>query len=239
MNHISYSIVIPLYKSNQHLSSLIQVITENKLLQHNTELIFVIDGCKEEYALEAKLHKYPSWKVVYLKKNFGQNTATLCGLALTSGEKIITMDADMYTIDNLFNTTFPFSEELVYGELFYTQKHFYRRVGSLAHSWMVKQMLGFDLGLHNGSSYRIMSASLKNKLLSSIANPSYIDVRLLQLALNYQFVKLNVRNKQRSSYTLFSLFKEFCRLSLSFLTSSNTNTLPFPFPNYIDSIKQS
>lgn len=239
MNHIRYSIVIPLYNSKQHITSLIQVITDNKLLQQNTELIFVIDGCKEEYALEVKLQNYPFWKVVYLKKNYGQNTATLCGLALTNGEKIITMDADMYAIDNLFNTTIPFSEELIYGEIVYNKRRFYRRVGTLVHSRMIKRCSGFDIGHHSGSAYRIISASLKNKLLFSIYSPSHIDIRLLQLALSYQFVKLNAGNQQRSSYTFFSLFKEVYRLFLSFFTSSKTDTHPFPFRNYIATIKQS
>lgn len=95
-----YSIVIPVYGTTR---SLIEIAERIKLVFKNLpgreyELIFVND-CSPNKETEPTLQKIyendPNVSVITFCKNFGQQSATLCGIHHAKGDYILTMDDDL------------------------------------------------------------------------------------------------------------------------------------------------
>ncbi len=108
MENISLSIVIPTYRSKHHIGPLLERLLPilNKI-EAASEVIFVDDGSEQEHASQlghlisgaSEADAYAPDKVVIravmLRKNAGQQQATLCGICHAHGEIIITMDDDL------------------------------------------------------------------------------------------------------------------------------------------------
>jgi dolichol-phosphate mannosyltransferase len=92
------SIVIPTYKSEANLPTLIQRL-ENVLaeLQYKYEIIFVDDNSPDNTmsVLRGICLKNSNIKVISLSRNFGQQIATSAGLKYASGDAVIIMDDDL------------------------------------------------------------------------------------------------------------------------------------------------
>lgn len=100
MNHIKYSIVVPVYNSSKSLSEITERI--NKLfleqVKASYEIIFVNDAStnpETKKTLSFLKHKYSNISIITLSRNFGQHPATLCGIENANGDYIITIDDDL------------------------------------------------------------------------------------------------------------------------------------------------
>jgi glycosyltransferase involved in cell wall biosynthesis len=88
------SIVIPTFNEEGNVKNLHQKLKEvEKKYNLNFEIIFVNDG-SDDKTLE-KLNKLSDLKIVNFRKNFGQTAAMDAGIKNSTGEVIITMDADL------------------------------------------------------------------------------------------------------------------------------------------------
>ncbi len=97
---IKYSLVIPVFNSSQSLSRLFDELKNSfSFLINEMEWIFVDDGSKDNsWDILKKLkieYSIFNIKLFRLSKNFGQVSATLCGLHQAKGELIMTMDDDL------------------------------------------------------------------------------------------------------------------------------------------------
>jgi dolichol-phosphate mannosyltransferase len=92
------SIVIPTYKSEANLPSLIERL-ENVLseMKYKYEIIFVNDNSPDNTmsVLRKFCSSKPAIKVVSLSRNFGQQLAISAGLKYASGDAVIIMDDDL------------------------------------------------------------------------------------------------------------------------------------------------
>jgi dolichol-phosphate mannosyltransferase/undecaprenyl-phosphate 4-deoxy-4-formamido-L-arabinose transferase len=101
MDIIDYSVVIPVYKSQKSLPILAKRLEDffSFVAQNQKyEIIFINDSpCDKETGqiLEWVLKNHRNVRVIELTKNFGQQSATLCGIFHSCGKFIITMDDDM------------------------------------------------------------------------------------------------------------------------------------------------
>ncbi len=92
------SIIVPVYNSSNSLLSIFdktdKVASENQL---NYELIFINDTPYNSKTCETLdlLSKHPTVTVISLTRNFGQQAATMCGLEVSKGDVVITMDDDL------------------------------------------------------------------------------------------------------------------------------------------------
>jgi glycosyltransferase involved in cell wall biosynthesis len=160
-----YSVVVPLFKSAAQLPALIDFIrfsfVENPA---SVQLIFVIDGCTQQYEF-GDLSFFSNARIVYLKQNYGQYTATLCGLAVADAAWVITMDADMYYQPGLFSATLLYAgtSELVYADFTYRNRGIVRVLGSLVYNGIIKAATG-KYHRHTGSSFRIIERELKKNV---------------------------------------------------------------------------
>ncbi len=95
---LDISVVVPLYNEDESLPELAEWI--NKVMQENRfsyEVIFIDDGSTDKsWAVIEELHKKnPSFKGIRFRRNYGKSAALNSGFAITEGNVVITMDADL------------------------------------------------------------------------------------------------------------------------------------------------
>ncbi len=92
------SVVIPVYNEEENLPLLYRRLTRVLLAcEPQYEIIFVDDGSRDggPALLEQWAGQDPRLRLVELARNFGHQTAISAGLAHTSGQAVIVMDADL------------------------------------------------------------------------------------------------------------------------------------------------
>lgn len=92
------SIVIPLYNEEESLPELaewINRVCNGAGLDH--EVIFVDDGSGDDSwnVVESLTSTYPNYKGIKFRRNYGKSAALNQGFQATSGDVVITMDADL------------------------------------------------------------------------------------------------------------------------------------------------
>lgn len=93
------SLIIPIYRNEESLSSLFVVIGEiNKEIPGELEVILVVDGCPDR-SYEILLEKLPTLQIptrlLLLSRNFGSFAAIRAGLEAGSGTHFAVMAADL------------------------------------------------------------------------------------------------------------------------------------------------
>jgi polyisoprenyl-phosphate glycosyltransferase len=95
---IQYSIVVPVYNSENTLDELCyRTVTEMEKISDNYE-IFCIDDCSIDQSwkkLQKIREKNKKIKIIHLVRSFGQHNAILCGFYYANGEFVITLDDDL------------------------------------------------------------------------------------------------------------------------------------------------
>ena len=91
------SIVVPVYKSASTLVALHERISQvAALLAVPCEIVYVNDASPDHsLTILRQLPPTVSFHIINLKKNAGQSTALIAGMAFARGELIATMDADL------------------------------------------------------------------------------------------------------------------------------------------------
>ncbi len=98
MNNPNLSIVVPLYNEEESLGELLawieRVVTTEKL---SYEVIFIDDGSTDTswQVVEALAALNPAVRGIKFRRNYGKSAALYCGFAATTGDVVITMDADL------------------------------------------------------------------------------------------------------------------------------------------------
>ncbi len=97
------SIIIPAY--NEETSVRVLVDELNKFLenfQYNYEVIFVDDGSKDKtfFVLREAVKYNSKFKVLRLRRNFGQSAALLAAIDYSTGDVIVPLDADLQNDPN-------------------------------------------------------------------------------------------------------------------------------------------
>jgi dolichol-phosphate mannosyltransferase len=89
------SLVIPVYNEEDNVDPLIKRIIP--LISSNYEIIFVSDGSRDKTVEKIKAHasKNKNIKLLAFNRNFGHQSALVCGYKFAKGDCVVTMDADM------------------------------------------------------------------------------------------------------------------------------------------------
>ena len=90
------SIVIPIFNEEGNICKLAESITKN-LSEINYEVLFINDGSTDssEKKIQAVIKKYSNFKLINLRRNYGQTAAMQAGFDHSKGEIIIPMDGDL------------------------------------------------------------------------------------------------------------------------------------------------
>ena len=179
-DHIDYSVVVPVYNSAPSLQELFRrtkaVFAD---LGKSFEMIFV-DDCSRDQSwrvLTELRAQHPSEVVaVRLARNFGQHNATLCGFHHVRGSFVITIDDDLQLapedIPKLIEEQQRSGADLVYGYFGKKQHGIVQNLGSYA----IRKAFEITFGAKGkGSSFRLISASLVEKVRSHRQSFVYID----------------------------------------------------------------
>lgn len=214
MSEYKYSVIIPVYNSQNTLEELYQRLMQSfEKLGENFEAIFVDDGSSDDsWKILKKLHsQYPEKiKAINFTRNFGQHNAVFCGLTYASGDFIITIDDDLQhppeEIPKLIEKYSETSSELIYGYYKKKKHSLFRNIGSK----IIKkssQVLFDSPG--EGSSFRLFTLNLGKQILEHSQNFVYIDELLLWYTADISFVKVihEKRKLGNSGYSKIKLFK--------------------------------
>jgi glycosyltransferase involved in cell wall biosynthesis len=215
---LDITVVVPVFNSVQTLEPLFKRIrTVMELEQMTFEVLFVEDGGTDESWTELKRIKgnYPDQvRLIRFSRNYGQNAATVCGIAQAAGARVITIDDDLQTppeeITKLLNAQKQTGADVVFGAPSDQNNPFFKRIGSSTLKRIFKWIDGSDLG----SSFRLIGQQLKEKLVKQ----SHDQLFLNQVIHWYtdEIVKVEVVHESRaegnSGYSIFGLLKISFRL---------------------------
>jgi dolichol-phosphate mannosyltransferase len=92
------SVVVPCYNESEVIDTLYERLTAAAATWHTPYEVIIVDDGSDAKTWE-KLHsiatKDPHWKVVRFARNFGHQPAVSAGLAYSSGDAVIVIDADL------------------------------------------------------------------------------------------------------------------------------------------------
>jgi glycosyltransferase involved in cell wall biosynthesis len=209
-----YSVIVPVYNSEQTLSELYDRTAAVFLNAGYTfEMVFVDDFSHDKsWEMIVKLKQlHPSTiTAIKLAKNFGQHNAVFCGLEHANGELMITIDDDLQIppeeITKLITLYQEKDADLVYG-YFGKKKHsLIRNLGS----FFIKKSSRILLNSPGeGSSFRLITSGLAANILKHQQHFMYIDELFLWYTSNIAFTEVNhqKRSVHRSGYSTWKLFQ--------------------------------
>ena len=204
---MEFSVVVPVFNSEASLQELFSRLTVVfKQTGKPYELIFVDDGSRDhswEVLKKLKEEHPESMTAIRLAKNFGQHSATFCGFNFAKGNFVITLDDDLQCppeeIPKLIKTMEESDAELVYG-IYKNKRHsLYRNLGSKSLK-NVSNMMG---KAHEGSSYRLISKNVIQKIIVHHQNFVFIDEILQWYTdyIGYTIVEHHKRKYKSSGYS--------------------------------------
>ena len=219
-NH-SLSIIIPVYNSEQTLEELVKRI--NHTFNHvNCQLILVNDNSSDHSWRKIEdLSKFNS-KVfgINLSKNFGQHSATLCGISYASGSWIATIDDDLEqspaSLLEIYQYALNSDYDVIYGIRSNSSHPLIRQFASSIGRFLFRHLIT-DFSC-NVSSTRLIRGSIAKEILSFHAPFSFIDGYLNWVTNNVTHYEIPnyLRNIGKSRYTFKSLLRVTASIFLGF-----------------------
>jgi polyisoprenyl-phosphate glycosyltransferase len=209
-----YSIIVPVFNSEDTLKELFQRTKDIMISLGNTfEMIFIDDSSEDkswEVLEQLKKNNPDQIIAIRLSKNFGQHNAVLCGIEHAKGSMMITIDDDLQIppeeIHKLINLHEEKDADLVYG-YFGKKKHsVLRNFGS----YFIKKSSRILMNSPGeGSSFRLITSDLARNILNHNQHFMYIDELLLWYTGNIAFIEVDhqKRSSHRSGYSNWKLMK--------------------------------
>lgn len=229
---VNYSIVIPVYGSENALEKVHQSLVSFFENKYTYQIIFVDDYSPDnswEVLKKIKANS-PNTTIIRLSKNFGQHGATVCGFKHAKGDFVITIDDDLEVhpneIQKLIDNQKISNTDLVYGLYKKQNQPFFRGIFSGAYKLLAK-LEGPQQG--KGSSFRLMKSSLTGKLVENHKQFVFIDELCLWYTKKLAFVDVNANPEYilKQRYKVTGLF----RLASTIIMFSST--LPLKLVTYI------
>ncbi|HYG53386.1 MAG TPA: glycosyltransferase family 2 protein [Flavobacteriales bacterium] len=219
------SVVIPVYNSAGSLVELIDRIHATLSQLNYRYEVLMVDDCSKDNSWEIILQlkeKYPQHiKGVQLGKNAGQHMAIICGLNLTDGDLIVTMDDDLQhppeEIPKLLTKWEETGYDVVYG-LYNTSKG-HGKARGMASNFVKKTSTKFsDNSFGNGSSFRLLSRKLIDKLIRYPQQFVFIDEIIYWYTTKVTGVQVRhePRKAGKSNYNWFKLFRLYLHIVVHF-----------------------
>jgi len=213
MSHPKYSVVVPVYNSEDTLEELfIRTKAVFEELKADFEFIFVEDcGRDDSWKVLQNIKKEHPEVVTAIKlhRNYGQHNATICGFSFARGEMVITIDDDLQhppeELPKLIAKQKEDDADIVYGIFRKKQHSKVRNAGSRSARATSKLFLE---GTGKGSSLRLIKKDIIDKLLEHTIHFVFIDQLLLWHTNDIEFVEVehHKRKVKTSGYTTKKLF---------------------------------
>lgn len=211
------SVVVPVFRSGAGLAALHRRLDGVlSALTPHWEIILVDDASNDgtfEYMLD--LHRHDGRvKIVRFSRNMGQHHATLCGIKLSRGDYVVTLDDDLQNPPEeipAFIARLDEGFDLAIGRIRENKRHSaWRNLSSALMQRLVSRILGKprDLAL---SSYRAMTRRGADALASYRGVQTYLPALMFGSIPHDRIANVDVSHEERaygsSTYTLRKLFK--------------------------------
>jgi len=228
------SIVIPVYKSESSLENLFKEIHSTFRDDVSYEIIFVNDGSPDNsWNILKKIKKdFPKHiKLLNLAQNAGENNAVMAGYNHAKGDYIVHIDDDLQNPPSeILKLLYEIEKgyDVVYSRYSNKMHTCFRNFASKVHNGLAYIFLRKPKGLYL-STFRVISASLKEKICLYKKPYTYIDALILKSTKNIRTieVKHNPRHNQVSNYTFLKLI--CITKNMIFLQSRPFIVYPFMF----------
>lgn len=223
---IDLSIVIPVYNTTKTLEELTRdveaVLTANQL---SFEIILV-DDCSPKAETWSHVlncvNASDHVSGVKLTRNFGQQSATLCGLSMAKGEHIVTMDDDyQHHPEEILKLYAERHHDIVIGHLTKKTHSFSRRLASQLKGYFDVMILGKPKGIQL-SAFRMINKTVVDGMLKIKTPTPFISALMFYVSKDVKGVKIphHKRMEGESGYTLKQMIRLF-----SFLLINNSSLL--------------
>jgi len=182
------SIVVPVYRSEDILPSLVRRINEEMLKEGLTdkfELLLVNDASPDNsWSVICLLaRQYPFIKGISLRRNAGQHNATMAGLNNASGEIIVIMDDDLQhppsAIGKMIGAILN-GHDVCYTNYLNRQHALWKKVGSSFNDWVATHLLNKPKGVYL-SSFKAMRREIVDEVIKYDGPYAYVDGLMLDV----------------------------------------------------------
>lgn len=212
------SLVIPVYNSQDTIGEVCQII-QNKMNEMcwDFEIILVDDHSNSETKkiTEALKNEFKGkLQLIRLAKNFGQNSATLCGISYAKGDIVVTLDDDLdYRPEEVIPLIEAFirsEADVIYG--FQNNSSAIRKWGRNIIAYFLYQSKGSYSTL--GSSLRVMSKDMAEKVKRHAQDHAFINQILSWYTSDIEYYEISEvsRRNSKSGYSFYELIKIGLRL---------------------------
>jgi polyisoprenyl-phosphate glycosyltransferase len=225
------SVVIPVYRGEQHLPALVKEIaafTEDQLTPEGhtfrvAEVVLVHDcGPDASARVMRELAVHHDWiRLVWLSRNFGQHPATIAGMASSGGDWIVTMDEDgqhdPHDIGVLLDAAVRENASLVYAAPTNRAPHTaFRRITSRSSKKVINIVSGgADATVFH--SFRLVLGEVGRSVAAYAGQGVYLDVALSWVAGSPATAPVQLRDEgaRQSGYATRTLASHFWRMVLT------------------------
>ncbi|MBN1827647.1 MAG: glycosyltransferase family 2 protein [Deltaproteobacteria bacterium] len=218
MEDITYSVVIPVYRSEKKLRELhARLVRTFESLDASCEFIFVEDGGSDgSWSILRTIRKEDKRaKIIRLAKNFGQHNALMCGFSFVGGRHVITLDDDLQNppeeIPKLIKCMEANDLDVVFGVAEKRAHSFFRNIGSAVLNFLIRHNHSRGKELPSMSSFRLMKRDVVDRLLLFASPNPFISTLIFQVTdrLGGVAVDHHGRKDEKSTYSWNKLSKLF------------------------------
>lgn len=227
------SVVIPIYNEEEVLPSLFaRLFPALDGIGKPYEVVFTNDGSKDRsFQILKEMHaqRPEVVKVVDFNRNFGQHMAIMAGFEQTSGDVIVTMDADLQNYPEdipLLLEKIEEGHDVVGGYRMDRQDKKWRLFVSKLHNSLRLKLTGIDM-VDEGCMLRAYTREVIDRVVATGENSTFLPALAHSFAANPTDVGVRhaAREEGTSSYNLYKLirynfdfFANFSKAPLEFFT---------------------
>ncbi len=224
------SVVVPVYRGEQTIAALVAelaALAEPTTTPEGnrfavTEIVLVHDNGpdRSDLVLQELEREFEQVRVVWLSRNYGQDAATIAGMAAARAEWIVTMDEDGQHdpgfLGTFIDTALSQRADLVYSKPTNTRPHgFLRNLTSRGAKLVLATVFAFPDSTRF-ESYRLIRGDIGRQLAGVASTGVYLDVALTWVVGNTAQapVVLRAEGRDESGYNYRRLFSLFWKMVL-------------------------
>jgi undecaprenyl-phosphate 4-deoxy-4-formamido-L-arabinose transferase len=221
---MNLSIVVPVYRGENLIDPLIERLNEAlPKFAKQYEVILVNDGSPDGSweVIECLAQKYPRWvRGIRLMRNYGQHSATLCGVRLARFEVTVTMDQDLQHLPEdipLLLTELEKGYDVVYGAPRKMPQSLIRNFLTAS----IKRILASTMGVPSVkdiSAFRAFRTHLRAAFENFQSPNMIIDVLLSWGTTRFTSVQVDIAEARASNYNFTALVKAAMSILVGYST---------------------
>lgn len=212
---IDISVVVPVYKSEGTLRSLVKRLSDTFARLGVTSELVLVDDCSPDNGWNTMLalvkeKAHPHLRIFRLSRNFGQHYAISAGLDQTRGRWVVVMDCDLQDqpeeIEKLYKKAIE-GYDIVLGSRRVRNDDLFKKISSRSFYWVLSRLTGVKHD-PNIANYGIYSAQVVQAMRGFREQIRYFPVMVRWVG--FKSTNVEIQHAERAigetSYTFGKLF---------------------------------